>query len=63
MPMKQLQHMQHVQHPLIYFCNIYMVQLQHTSKISETIETYNCNIGGRERAWRGERHGRWIYGH
>ena len=43
----------------IYFCNIHMIQLQHTS---ETTETYNCNMGG-ERAWRGDRHGRRICGH
>jgi hypothetical protein len=29
----------------IYFYNIPMIQLQRTTKISETIETYNCNIG------------------
>jgi hypothetical protein len=45
---KQLQHMEHVQHLPIYFYNIHMVQLQHTSKTSRTIETCNCNIGERE---------------
>jgi hypothetical protein len=39
MPLKQLQHMQQVQHPSIYFCNIRMIQLQHASKVIETIET------------------------
>jgi hypothetical protein len=33
--------MRHVQHPSIYFCNIKMKQLQ---RISETLETYICNI-------------------
>ena len=42
--LKHLQHMQHVQHPPIYFCNIHVKQLQHTSKTSETLETYACNI-------------------
>jgi hypothetical protein len=28
----------------IYFCNIYMKPLQHTSKTTETLETYACNI-------------------
>jgi hypothetical protein len=36
MPLKQLQH------PLIYFYDIYMKQMQHTF---ETPETYICNIG------------------
>jgi hypothetical protein len=35
-----------MQHPLIYFCNIHTKQLQYTSEISETIETYICNVGG-----------------
>jgi hypothetical protein len=34
----------------IYFCNINMIQLQHTSKTSEIIETY---IGDRESLTRG----------
>jgi hypothetical protein len=29
---------------LIYFCNIYIQQLQHTSKTSDTLETYYCNM-------------------
>jgi len=29
---------------LIYFFNIHMKQLQHTSQTSETLETYICNI-------------------
>jgi hypothetical protein len=41
MPLEQLQH---VQHPLIYFCNIYMKQKQHISETSETLETYICNV-------------------
>jgi hypothetical protein len=28
----------------IYFCNIYIKYMQHTSKTSETIETYFCNV-------------------
>ena len=28
----------------VYFCNIHAKHLQHTSKTSETIETYACNI-------------------
>ena len=44
-PLKQLQHMQLVQHPPIYFCNIHMKQLQHTSETPETLKTYICNIG------------------
>jgi hypothetical protein len=44
MSVKRLQQMQHVQHSLIYFCNIYMKQLQHTSETFETLETYICNI-------------------
>jgi hypothetical protein len=28
----------------IYFCNIHMKQLQHTSETSETLETYTCNM-------------------
>jgi len=39
MPLKVLQHMQQVQHPPIYFCNIYMIQFQHASEAIETIET------------------------
>ena len=31
--------LKHLQHPPIYFCNIKMKQLQHTSKTSETLET------------------------
>jgi hypothetical protein len=34
---------------MVYFCNIHMIQLQHTFETFKTIETYNCNIGGRER--------------
>ena len=40
-----LKHMQHVEHPPIYFCNIHNKQLQHTFKTTETPETYICNIG------------------
>jgi hypothetical protein len=47
MLLKQLQHMQHVQHPPIYFCNIHKKQLQHTFKTTETPETYICNIRGK----------------
>jgi hypothetical protein len=39
-----LKHLQHVQHPPIYFYNIKMKQLQHTSEMSETLKTYICNI-------------------
>jgi hypothetical protein len=28
----------------IYFCNVYMEHLQHTSDTSKTLETYSCNI-------------------
>ena len=28
----------------IYFCNIYMKQLQHTSETSETLDTHFCNM-------------------
>jgi hypothetical protein len=28
----------------IYFCNICMKHLQYTSKTSETLETYTCNM-------------------
>jgi hypothetical protein len=28
----------------IYFCNIHLKHLQHTFEISETLETYACNI-------------------
>jgi hypothetical protein len=28
----------------IYFCNIHMKHLQRTSEISETSETYSCNM-------------------
>ena len=45
MPLEQLQHMQHVRHPSIYFCNIHIKRLQHTSETSETLKTYICNIG------------------
>jgi hypothetical protein len=45
-PLKQLQH------PLIYFCNIYIKQLQHTSETAETLETYICDIGkGKRLGW------------
>jgi hypothetical protein len=37
--------MQHVENPSIYFCNIHMKQMQHTSATYGTIEIYNCNIG------------------
>jgi len=40
-----LKHLQHMQHPPIYFYNIKINQLQHTSETSETRETYICNIG------------------
>jgi hypothetical protein len=33
----------------IYFYNIYMKHLQHTSETSATIETYVCNMGERPR--------------
>ena len=39
-----LKHLQHVQDPSIYFCNIKMKQLQYTSETSETLETCICNI-------------------
>jgi hypothetical protein len=45
MSLKHLQPMQYMQHPTIYFCNIHMKQLQHTSKTFETLETYIYNIG------------------
>jgi hypothetical protein len=46
MSLKHLQHMQLVQLTTpIYFCNIHMEQLQHTSEMSKTFETYTCNIG------------------
>jgi hypothetical protein len=44
---------QHVQHLPIYFCNIHMKQMQHTFEMHETLETYICNIGGRESLARG----------
>ena len=58
MPLKHLQHTQHpdllLQHvseilatyatSLIYFCNIHMKQLQHTSETSKTLETCACNM-------------------
>jgi hypothetical protein len=34
-----------MQHLLVYFCNIHMKQMQHTSETSETLETYIYNIG------------------
>jgi hypothetical protein len=34
-----------MQHPSIYFCNIKMKQLQHTSEMPKTLKTYICNIG------------------
>jgi hypothetical protein len=40
-----LKHLQHMQHPLIYFCNIKMEQLQYTSETSRATETYICKIG------------------
>jgi hypothetical protein len=40
--------MQHVQHPPLYFCNIKMKQLQHTSKMSKILESYICNVGERK---------------
>jgi hypothetical protein len=43
-----LKHLQHVQHSSMYFCNIKMKQLQHTSETSETLKTYICNIGERK---------------
>jgi hypothetical protein len=39
-----LKHLQHLQHPPIYFYNIHMKQLQHTSKTSKTLKTYACNM-------------------
>jgi hypothetical protein len=45
MPLKYLQHMQHVQNLTIYFCNIKMKQSQHTSETSETLETYAGKLG------------------
>jgi hypothetical protein len=50
MPLKQLQQIQHVQHPPIYLCNIHMKLLQHASETFETIEMYICNTG---EAWAG----------
>ena len=41
--------LQHMRTSPIYFCNIHMIQLQHTSAASETIERYNCNIRGGEK--------------
>jgi hypothetical protein len=29
---------------LLYFCNIHLKHLQHTSKTYKTLETYACNI-------------------
>jgi hypothetical protein len=53
-----LKHLQHVQHPLIYFCNIKIKQLQHTSEMSKTLETYIYDIGeGKDRAGRFSRWG------
>jgi hypothetical protein len=46
--------MQHVQHPLIYFCNIHMKQIEYTSETPKILETYICKHMGREspvRAW------------
>jgi hypothetical protein len=40
-----LEHLQHMQHPPIYFCNIKTKQLQHTSETFKTLETYICNVG------------------
>jgi hypothetical protein len=37
-----------MQYPPIYFCNIKVDQLQYTSKLSETIEIYICNVGERK---------------
>jgi hypothetical protein len=34
-----------MQHPSIYFYNIKIKDLQHTSEMLETLETYICNIG------------------
>jgi hypothetical protein len=39
-----LKHLQHVQHPSIYFCNIHIKQLQHTSETCATFEIYACNM-------------------
>jgi hypothetical protein len=36
--------MQHICSISIYFCNIDVKHLQHTSKTSETLETYSCNM-------------------
>jgi hypothetical protein len=41
-----LKHLQHMQHPSIYFYNIHMKLLQHASETFEIIETYICIIGG-----------------
>ena len=40
-----LKHLQHVQHPPIYFCNIHKKQQQHTIEMTETPKTYNCIVG------------------
>jgi hypothetical protein len=56
-----LKHLQHMQHPLIYFCNIKMKQLQRTSKTSETLKhTFATYVS----SYRGvfNRRGRWSPG-
>ena len=40
-----LKHLQHVQHPPIYFCSIHNKQLQHTFETTKTLETCICIIG------------------
>jgi hypothetical protein len=46
-----LKHLQHMQHHLIYFCNIHKKQLQHTFETTETPKTYICALRGK--AWVG----------
>jgi hypothetical protein len=36
----------------IYFCNIHIKQLQHTSETSETFKTYACNLRFQQKAGR-----------
>jgi hypothetical protein len=48
MPLKNLLHASgtlcYICNILIYFCNIHMKHLQHTSGTSETLEAYACNM-------------------
>jgi hypothetical protein len=43
-----LQHIQYVQHPTIYFCNIKMEQLRYTFEASETIGNIRMQYRGGE---------------